>query len=219
MTRRLAQLGRLAALSSLLLAGCKGAPDHSSVQNDPMVTAKRGILVSPDAAKPGPILHEPTPPPMPRLEARSKEGNPSRITPVSAPAASVPDSSAGVKRLERPPAAPVTPAKTTEPSVAAPAARVGPVGAPGTYGHANDHSWLQGKVDRPYSGGVKLRYCDVCEDDAWGGSVFLVSSLPLEGLKNGAIILVEGRPAAASNRQGFFSNPTYEVQRLTVLRE
>jgi hypothetical protein len=60
------------------------------------------------------------------------------------------------------------------------------------YGHAPDHSWLQGVIDKHYLGHLNLRYCDPSEEDEWGGKVILVDDPRLAQFKDGDVVRVEG---------------------------
>jgi hypothetical protein len=62
-----------------------------------------------------------------------------------------------------------------------------------SFGHAPDYTWLAGEVQ--YSSINKrwrLRYASVDEDDVYGGSVTLSADSPLDGLKDGMLIRVQG---------------------------
>ncbi len=90
----------------------------------------------------------------------------------------------------------------------------------GVHGHAADHSWLRGKIDRPYSGGIKLRFCDPAEQHHWGGCVFLTGEPALNGLREGSLVEVRGRllPSAAPAGESIYSYPAYQVHGFSVLQ-
>jgi hypothetical protein len=120
-----------------------------------------------------------------------------------------------------------TPVVTPPSSPKDPDSPASPVPAPehlptGPYGHAEDYSWLRGKIDRPYSGGTKLRFCDACEEERHGGCVFLTSNAALGALKDGALVEVRGRlldsQGPSQRGESIYSYPAYHVDSLRVLR-
>jgi hypothetical protein len=80
------------------------------------------------------------------------------------------------------------------PLVAIPAVRSNsaPEALGGTYGHAPDHRWLQGVLDKHYQGHFGLRYCDAAVEDSWGGKVRLEADPRLAQFQDGDVIRVEG---------------------------
>jgi hypothetical protein len=66
----------------------------------------------------------------------------------------------------------------------------GPAGM--SFGHAPDYAWLRGEVERSLRG-VRLRYAPVDEADPYGGSVTLVSSPLVDGLRDGQSVRVRGQ--------------------------
>ena len=62
----------------------------------------------------------------------------------------------------------------------------------GKYGHAADHSWLQGELDRHYRGHLELRFRPASEEDSLGGKVRLVDDPRLAEFRPGDVIAVEG---------------------------
>jgi hypothetical protein len=62
----------------------------------------------------------------------------------------------------------------------------------GKYGHAPDHSWLQGELDRHYRGYLELRYRPSSEEDPLGGKVRLEDDPRLAEFRPGDVIAVEG---------------------------
>ena len=96
----------------------------------------------------------------------------------------------------------------------------------GTFGHASDYSWLQGKVRRWSHEYWELRFCeyetgDERTDARWGGRVLLEDSARFERLQDGNVIRVEGRvriPTLTPGIPGFALPAIYEVHRLLKIR-
>jgi hypothetical protein len=75
---------------------------------------------------------------------------------------------------------------------AAPVAQTGHRTVSGPYGHSDDHTWLQGELDRHYRGHLDLRYRPASEEDAFGGKVRLENDPRLAEFRAGDIVAVEG---------------------------
>ncbi len=82
-----------------------------------------------------------------------------------------------------------------------------------TYGHADDYSWLKGRLQRVHVPGVewKIRYSPIDEDDQWGGSMVLATDIRLEGFEDGDAVHIDGeqleeRPSL------YVSGPLYRIQ-------
>lgn len=105
--------------------------------------------------------------------------------------------------------------------VATPAVRSTPV-PPGSsvYGHAPDHTWLLGVLDKHYHGHYDLRYCDASEDDTWGGKVSLESDPRLAQLQDGDIVRIEGEllPVDPSQRDTWSHYPRYRVRDVKLIQ-
>ena len=84
--------------------------------------------------------------------------------------------------------------------------------------YGRDYSWLRGTLE--YSnvrGGMwKVRYAPLSIDDPYGGSVVLDSDPTEAGLKNGDIVLVEGKISRPNGRPGL-PTPLYQVQNIRRL--
>jgi hypothetical protein len=118
---------------------------------------------------------------------------------VSIPAPPAPPPIQPIDAASAPAPAPLAPA--IEPVSAPPAAEV-PAPAPvvqpvvrqveGKFGHAADHSWLQGEIDRHYRGHLELRFRPASEEDRLGGKVRLEDDPRLAEFRPGDVIAVEG---------------------------
>jgi len=107
------------------------------------------------------------------------------------------------------------------PTVATPALRSTPLPAgPGVYGHAPDHSWLLGVVDKHYAGHFELRYCDASEDDSWGGKVCLESDPRLAQFHDGDVIRIEGEllPVDPALRDAWSHYPHYRIRDVKLIQ-
>jgi hypothetical protein len=107
------------------------------------------------------------------------------------------------------------------PTVATPAVRSTPAPAePGIYGHAPDHSWLLGVIDKHYAGHVQLRYCAASEDDTWGGKVSLENDPQLAPLQDGDVVRLEGELLPVDPSQGDTWNhyPHYRVRDVKLIQ-
>jgi hypothetical protein len=170
------------------LLGCgEKAPINKHVR-DPLLISKKPIEGKPEQAAPVHVaVAEPSPPPVPDEAIAT--------APVKLEAIGV----GGVERAggptnPEPPKPPVnaTPAIRSGASADVPAATVARREPASLYGHAPDHTWLQGVIDKHYHGHLNLRYCDVSEEDAWGGKVMLADDPRLAALKDGDVVRVEG---------------------------
>ncbi len=105
-------------------------------------------------------------------------------------------------------------------SVAQSVAQSSGLGNDRLYGHGPDYSWLRGKIDRPYSGGIKLRFRDPGEEDRWGGCVFLTGDAAVQRLQDGALVEVRGRLIPASGNRGdtIYSYPSFDVASCSITR-
>jgi hypothetical protein len=61
------------------------------------------------------------------------------------------------------------------------------------FARADDYSWLSGELQFSRLKGWRLRYASVAEADPYGGSVTLIDNELLRGLKDGQLVMVEGR--------------------------
>jgi hypothetical protein len=107
------------------------------------------------------------------------------------------------------------------PTVATPALRSTPAPAePGVYGHAPDHSWLLGVIDKHYAGHTQLRYCNASEDDSWGGKVSLENDPQLAPFQDGDVVRVEGEllPVDPGQHDAWNHYPHYRVRDVKLIQ-
>ena len=170
----------LASTISFCTLGCgEKAPIHKQVR-DPLLISKKPVESQAERLTPTAVAYaEPSPPPVPETAVAT--------APVKLEAI-------GLKRPEPAKNAPeltATPAiRTNEPGT--PAETVSRRGPASIYGHAPDHAWLQGVIDKHYHGHLSLRYCDPSEEDEWGGKVVLEEDPRLAEFKDGDVVRVEG---------------------------
>jgi hypothetical protein len=82
-------------------------------------------------------------------------------------------------------------------------------------GHAEDYSWLVGKLQYSrFNKSWRLRFASVDEEDRYGGSVTIVDDLRLAGLKDGQTVRVEGH---LTNPEARTIAPPYEVNSIQAL--
>lgn len=201
-------------LGATLAAGCNSAGKQRPVaQGHVRVPLGAGqVVVSPHAQGPLatedpkklPPVTETTEPPLPAEEIKTVKTEPSG--PPPAPEAEAKSSS------------PVEPADLQPfkgdaefPRHEGPAKRRSYVDitASQAFGHAEDYSWLCGRVEHSrLSKGWRLRYASVDEADRYGGSVTLMDDGNLQDLKDGMIVRVRGR---LSDPEAGGSSPPYRV--------
>jgi len=85
------------------------------------------------------------------------------------------------------------------------------------YGHADDYSWVRGKLEHSQlDGRWKLRYIPIDgQTDEYGGSVVVSDPAVLSGCERGQFIELRGEVAAADPDDGFA--PLYEVAKVERL--
>ena len=81
------------------------------------------------------------------------------------------------------------------------------------YGHANDYSWLVGRLQRVHmqGGRWKIRYAPLDKEDRWGGSVVLAPDIRLDRYEDGDDIYVEGE-ILSSRASLYIAGPLYRIQ-------
>jgi hypothetical protein len=171
-----------ASMGISCLVGCSNKSAIHQQVRDPLLISKRPVEGPPQQPAPAAVAYaEPSPPPVPEIAV------------VTAP---VKLEAIGVSRTNSD-GAPSKPGLNAIPavrtgSVAAPAETVSRREPGSIYGHAPDHSWLQGVIDKHYHGHLNLRYCDPSEEDEWGGKVILEDDPRLAQFKDGDVVRVEG---------------------------
>jgi hypothetical protein len=203
-------------LAWLFLAGsCVGCQhlNSESYPKDPLLVAKKPVEGSP--APPAPpvqvVSAEPVVPPVP----------------VSALATAMPQPAIHASRTHETFAAgrqPINAQATSRESglvVATPAVRsTPPAPAASVYGHAPDHSWLVGVLDKHYMGHFALRYCDASEDDSWGGKVSLDNDPRLAQFQDGDVVRIEGElvPRETGQRDTWSHYPHYHIRDVKLIQ-
>ena len=219
MSRKLVSL--LVALigGSALLPGCQFASSKSPYPRDPVLVSK--VPTEGKGGDVAPVLVAHAEPRLPVLPAESY---------VSTPPAyrTIPGTDSALARREpaRFPDSPELTQKTKSPFVATPVARSKPTNenkaiplaqpkAVEIFGHADDHSWLQGVLEMTADRGRILHYCPASSTDAWGGRVRLEEDSRLNSSRNGDILLVEGAIVPATQQARATNSkplPIYRIQ-------
>src|SRR5947209_8240451 len=86
------------------------------------------------------------------------------------------------------PALPALPVRESEPARSLQAVPVARRKISGTFGHAADYSWLQGKVRKRPAGGWELIFTERPAEAAWSGRIVLNGDAWLNGLRDGDIV-------------------------------
>jgi hypothetical protein len=233
-------------LGVLALLGCKSMTNRTASRSEPLLAQ---IFTPARSENPKATLREPITPIPVAMEQRIPDPEPPTVIEQPSPALvassslAPPPASIAARPLDPAPAdlsnRTVSTARTVDPEPierplrpestlvasareeTARAVRAAPVG--GDFGHSPDYRWIQGRICRPYTGGIKLRFCDVGQDHPWGGNVFLLPDEQTSNLKEGTVVWVQGHLLEDffKNRQGskLYSYPTYQVHSITVLRE
>jgi hypothetical protein len=200
-----------------LLPGCQFPSSKSPYPRDPVLVSK-----APTEGKGGdvaPVIVAYTEPRLPMLPVESYVSTPpafrtipgadsalARREPARFPEVANLTSSAKTPLL----ATPVARSKTTPDAM--------PLSRPKSneiYGHAEDHSWLQGVVEVTAKKGRVLEYCPSSATDIWGGRVILENDPRLGNSRSGDVLLVEGTMIPATQQaQSVGSSPlaTYRIK-------
>ncbi len=216
-------IGALVCASSV---GCATSRPRHPYPQDPLLLYKKPIETQAAASVPETVAQaEPTPPAAPEfaVAAAGPVDTPSDI-PALPPATTqipefrtaersngpVPTSPVGSNPNASVPATPAVRPKETINVVSTPAIRRQ---VPETFGHAPDHSWLQGILEKHYSGHWELRYCDPAREDKHGGKVVLVENPRLAQFKPGDLVLVEGEILPENGARSAWRHfPQYRVK-------
>jgi hypothetical protein len=200
-----------AVLTAGLGAGCRMAPKSSEpYPQDPLLLAKKP-METPATAAPAPTVQlagaEPVRPPLPPTVLASL----SAPIPVAPDGAPLPRSQVPAQTVahSRGPVQATTAVRTVEP----------PPVVSGFYGHAADHSWLQGILDKHYIGHFDLRYCDPSMEDSWGGKVSLDNDPRLAQFKDGDVVRVVGElvPREEGSRETWSHYPRYHIREVQLI--
>ncbi len=192
----------LVAILGLAIEGCKS--ESAGLPKDPLLTSKRPIRGNVNAENPVRLAYaEPSPPPLPEVAFVGSSLAPRAVTKSSQPSVA-PEIPHAVTEAPSPGKAPVE-------VKAVPVARRKWLG---TYGHAPDHSWLQGVLETQGTDTMCLRYSASPAGDNWGGRVSLQDDARLAQLKDGDVVLVEGemvQETGESESQTRRSCPVYRI--------
>jgi hypothetical protein len=91
----------------------------------------------------------------------------------------------------------------------------------GTFGHAPDNSWLQGRVLKSTNGHWELTFCECPTDARCGGRVLLEDDARFEQIRDGDVIQVEGTlPSSVLTPgiPGLEAPAIYRVDRMSCIR-
>lgn len=82
-----------------------------------------------------------------------------------------------------------------------------------TYGHADNYTWLIGRLQRVSTPNEqwKIRYAPLDEEDQWGGSMVLAPDARLTSYNDGDIVYLEGQ-IIAPRPSLYISGPLYRVR-------
>jgi hypothetical protein len=216
------------------LCGCERATVSHTYPPDPLLISKRPLESSPEAATTQLVSTDPAAPALPATALASAPRDrlsvlrdsvapepPLAPAPLEKPVLAQPVSN----RSQRAAPGPQEENGSGPPAIRAkgatdlPAVASAPPRVQGPYGHAPDHSWLQGILDKHYQGHWALRYCDHATEDEWGGKVRLEKDGRLDQFKDGDIILVEGEviPDVRGNRGNWHHYPEYRIRNIQLI--
>lgn len=185
MRLQLVRLGGAAVMAAGLMAGCQSTSGtvKAPYPKDPLLLSKK-----PTEGGTGTTIIEPSQPQLAAAEPARPQIPATALVSATAPR----PYNGYAPNQTTVSAKPVATIKA--PVMATPAVRSSnaPDVTSGIYGHAGDHRWLQGVLDKHYQGHIALRYCDLSEDDSWGGKVRLEDDPRLTQFQDGDVIRVEG---------------------------
>ena len=88
--------------------------------------------------------------------------------------------------------------------------------APSGFGHAPDHSWLAGRLERDGANDHWfIRYTDPGERDPFGGRLELLGTGPMAGFREGQAVRAEGELVDPAPHE---TQPAYRVRALQAVR-
>ena len=219
MQLKLWQTWLAAGVYGSLMLGCNHAPVNQPPR-DPLVTSKKWVVGKTDKAVPAQVAkNEPAAPTVPETALASAPVNPDTlgspgIERASGQVAAAPD------RAAKPPLKAI-PAVRTGASAEVKAEPASRHEVSGIYGHAPDHTWLQGVLDKHYLGHMHLRYCDPTMDDTWGGKVILERDDRLAPFKDGDVVRVEGELVKedGQTKRGTWGHfPLYRIRDIQLIQ-
>lgn len=210
--------------------GCRSAAPNSLYQEGPLLISKNPVAGNPGKDT-GPELavEEPTAPlAPPEALATAPAPLPDATAALVPEEASEPEprvetpsfqTQPAVRKKDNVPAIPAIRRKEQKPP-SLPAKREVPQRVPSKFGHADDHSWLQGTIDKHYRGYYYLRYCDCNVEDRWGGKVYLGNDERLKTFQDGDIVFVEGEISTdndPSRPGGWNHYPAYKIKSIRLV--
>lgn len=209
--RRLQRFG-IAALIAGSFASCESNSRRTPYADNPLVQARQPI-VAPQTGASSLAKTAPTPESkqvveiprssIPRQPDELASKNPQPIAQLPPPLAPI--------------VGPISPPSTTmegEQSTAPPKNRI----MEGRFGHATDHTWLQGELDRHYRGQFELRFRPASVDDPIGGKVRLDDHCDLGQFRVGDVVAVEGELMPESEPSNASVGTSYRRYRITAIR-
>jgi hypothetical protein len=212
----------LVGVLGTLFTGCDRAPMNKHLR-DPLLTSKKPIEGKPEQAAPPMVAREePAPPTVPETALASAPVKPEALGVQHAGGSSAVAPDVAKPEPSPPPRAPLsaTPAVRSGAALEVPADPVSRQQPLGDYGHAPDHSWLQGVLDRHYHGHMDLRYCDHTTEDDWGGKVVLEDDPRLAQFKDGDVVRVEGELVHENGqvKRGYWNHfPHYKIREIRLI--
>ncbi len=205
------------ALGMAVLGGCQNPLPYP---DDPLLAGNHPETGRFD--KPEPVQVAAAEPSMPSLPAEAYVSLPPafRMLPHSAPTAlaASPRVSEPAAVAEQSP----TRSESSKPNLAPREVEALPVARhrePGVYGHAPDHSWLQGRIEQGEAGKLLLRYCNYPLEDSWGGVVVLDNDERLGQVRVGDVVRVVGSSQTVDEiaDRGTRSLPSFRVRDLWLI--
>jgi hypothetical protein len=203
-----------------LLLGCNHAPVNQPPR-DPLFTSKKWVVGKTDKTAPAQVAKsEPAAPAVPETALASAPVNPDTLGSPSIERAGGQVATVAPDNAPKPPlqAIPTARSGASAEVQAEPASRQA---VAGIYGHAPDHTWLQGVLDKHYLGQMHLRYCDPTMDETWGGKVILEKDDRLAPFKDGDVVRVEGelvKEDGQAKRGSWCHFPLYRIRDIQLIQ-
>ena len=192
MQTRFVRLGCAAFLAAGLAAGCQSTSGTAKTPypKDPLLLSKKPMEGN------YPAVNAPAPPQLASAEPAQPQVPATALVSATAPPT-------GISSIPRPyngyvadrttiAAQPMATIKAPVQAIPAVRSTSVPEAAGTTFGHAPDHRWLKGVLDKHYQGHLSLRFCDAAVEDSCGGKVRLEDDPRLAQFQEGDVIRVEG---------------------------
>jgi hypothetical protein len=175
---------------------------------DPLFLSKHPVAGKFDVKAPNQIVAEAPAPPAVPTTALAERSNASGYP---EPNTSAQDGEAGEEKVI--PATPVS--RPKQPDADQPTSEA-PATIASIYGHAPDYSWIRGVLDKHYRGFMNIRYCDLSEEDPYGGKFTLQADERLESYRDGDVVWIKGQLMPQRNVRSAW-NP-FRVYRVESIR-